>query len=203
MLTVTKEINIKGYELNNSENYLGVYVEPFLRLIEVVEHSTEVFSRPQGYHLRFRLADGVSIATLVDRLTKNYSRPGRGRKKENTFKPLFLWACESDPNYRFFDDDGVSRPGAGHHYHMAVLLDGRKASPTSLHALRTKLLKLGLVLDMAVIPTMTPEGKGYFKSLNSQLGREEYVFWLSYICKVRTKASLIGSGQRLWDSSRF
>lgn len=212
MLTVYKEQELNGYELNNPINYPGVFHEPASRLIEIVEHSVEAFSRPRGYHLRFRLSPDRTISEFTDLLTKAYSRPGRSRKRESTFKPLLLWTCENDPNYQYWGDDGLRHYGTGNHYHMALVLDGRKARDKSVHTLRTKFLAAGLVLDMAVIP-VNDNGEDYAKpqsgkvaysmDIDVQAGKEAYVYWMSYICKVRTKERLIGSSQRIWSSSKI
>lgn len=213
MLTVYKEQDLKGFKLNNPIKCPGVYLEPATRLIELVEHSIEAFSRPEGYHLRFRLDDGVTISKLTDRICKAYTRPGTSRQSDNTFKPLLLWACENDPDYTYWDEEGILRHGEGDHYHVAVILDERKATAQSLHTLRTKFLRMGLVKDMAVIPTkdngedrtQPPKSayERYGMELKTATGRADYIFWLSYICKVRTKESFIGTGQRVWDGSRL
>lgn len=203
MLTVTKETIINGYDLNNPSSYPGLFKEPTDRLIDLIEHARETFSRPQGYHLRFRLGDGVSISKFLDRLKKAYTRPGRSRKIENTFTPLYLWACENDTHHRDTDADGA-RYGSGVHFHMAFILDGRKATGRSLHTLRDKFVADGTLLDMKIVPTMdSGDRKTYCQSLNNGAELHAYVYWLSYICKVRTKSTFIGSGKRKWGGSRI
>lgn len=202
MLTKTKETTIRGHKLNNPMSSPGLYAEPTNKLIDLVEHSVDKFSRPDGYHLRVRLGHGVTISVFLDRLNKSYSRPGTTRKKENTFTPLCLWTCENDPQHKDYDPDGI-RFGSGLHYHVAIILDGRKATAKSLHTLRDQFVDEGLLLDMKVCPTTQEQGKAYCKSLKDEKERSEYIYWLTYICKVRTKEGFIGTGQRVWGSSQL
>lgn len=209
MLTVYKEQELKGFKLNNPSSYPGVYLEPTKRLIELVEQSVESFVRPIGFHIRFRLSPGRTISELTDWLAKAYSRPRpkKGRKKENTFRPLYLWTYENDPNHKDNDPDGF-RFQSGFHHHMALILDGHKATERSVHTLKTELLKAGLVLSLKVVAVEDDgetydEPKAYSMDLSQEDGREAYVYWLSYICKVRTKEGFFGTRQRVWDGSRL
>jgi hypothetical protein len=186
MLRITKEQYLNSYKLNNPVSCQGIYEEQAERLIDLVEFSTKKFKIPMGFHLRIRLSDDYPIQAVLDRLCKAYSRPGKRRKKENTFRPLYLWTMENDPN-----DDG-------NHYHIAFIIDLKKAKMASVHALLAKLEKCGLIADKKVIEA-TIGGNSIYHLIDRR-GKELYIEWLSYICKVRTKENLRG---RTWGSSRI
>lgn len=174
-----------GYNINCGPNK-PCYLAIIERLFETVEISTTSFTRPIGFHVRYRISNSAKRNTVTDRLNKHYSLKSSHRKKEQTFSPLWVRVTENDP-----DQDGQ-------HYHLAIILDGRNATRASLAFLFADLFKSNLIEDYKIIPHKDPEHKGGV-NLKSNTGKREYFYWLSYIAKVRTKDNI----DQTFSSSRL
>jgi hypothetical protein len=162
-----------GYSINCS-NTLPCYTGILSHLFDRIKIAQIEFTRPLGFHVRFRLKDGTDPRILTDRLNKYYTLKRKGRKISNTFKPIWVKASELDP-----DQDG-------NHIHLAIILEGKKATKKSLDSFSAKLKKDGYLENYSVIlPDDLKFQKGV--NLNTEEGIAYYFEWLSYIAKVRSK----------------
>jgi len=162
-----------GYAINCSPSkpsYLAILSD----LFERIQVSKETFTRPLGFHIRYRLKDSVDDRLVSDRLNKYFSNPSKHRKAQNTFKPIWLQVREVDPNRD------------GEHRHMALVIDGKKATRRSLCTFFANLMKKGFLDNYCIPKPDEPEYKDGV-CLKSEEGIACFFYWLSYIAKVRTK----------------
>jgi hypothetical protein len=150
--------------------YLGI----LSKLMKVIQVGKLKYTRPIGFHIRYRLKDSVDGRVVTDRLSKYLSTPGPHRKKSNTFKPYWLKVSELDP-----DQDGL-------HHHMALIIDGKKAKKASLHCFFANLKKNGYLDNYFIVE---PHDEMYTAGvcLKQESGVAYFFNWLSYIAKVSSK----------------
>jgi hypothetical protein len=122
-----------------------------------------VFKSPLGFHLRFRLSDGTSVAKFSAMLTKHFKKYG--------YVPLRYTVKEMDET--------------GAHYHVAIVIEGKKNKKSSLSHLMAKLQKAGYLNDYQVI---SPDGYPFGMPLQEQKYKDAYFKWMSYLAKTKTKA---------------
>jgi hypothetical protein len=162
-----------GYKINCSQTlpcYLGILSD----LFERTKIAQRTFTRPLGFHVRYRLKDNVDPRLVTDRLNKFYTLKSKHRLEKHTFSPLWVKAFEYDPD----QDD--------HHCHLAIILEGRVATGVSLNTFFDKLVKQGLLENRKVISAYDPRFKKGV-DLKTEEGVAYYFEWLSYIAKVRSK----------------
>lgn len=169
----------KGFKVNN-KHLNSIWLD---KLLDLVDTALKYYNKPLGFHLRIRCKGDVSIGEITDRMMKFYNRKHKGRKKSNTFKPMYLIKKEFD----------ASQDGS--HYHLAFIIDGNKATPTSVRTMLAELYNHDLIYDYKPL-----EGKfGLYsgqieRSLKDVSQKLDYIDWLSYICKIETSVD----GKACW-----
>lgn len=124
--------------------------------------SDTVFKQPLGFHLRVRLSDNTSMALFSALLTKHFSKQG--------YLPLRYTVKEKDKT--------------GFHYHIAIVIEGKKNKKTVISNLLAKLKRAGKLNDYDLIsPTAYPFGH----PLQRQEDKDAFFEWVSYLAKTRTK----------------
>lgn len=167
------EDTYKGYPIKCETNY-PCYAAILSKLFEVIQVSKNKYTRPIGFHVRYRLNDSTDGRIVTDKINKYFKNTKAGRKKPNTFKPYWIKVSELDP-----DQDGS-------HQHMAIVIDGKKATKLSLHCFFSDLMKRGYLDNYLVIPA---KEKTYASGVNleDEKGVSYFFHWLSYIAKVNSK----------------
>lgn len=125
--------------------------------------SAKEFARPLGLHCRFRLAEGKQLNLISSRFVDFF-------KEEFDYMPLRVTSCEIDKS--------------GLHYHMAVVIDGKKNTKYSLSRFFSSMKEKNLVADYKVIAP-TEEKYGY--DLSDEEQAKKYFKWMTYIAKTATK----------------
>lgn len=124
--------------------------------------SDTVFKQPLGFHLRVRLSDNTPMALFSALLTKHFSKQG--------YLPLRYTVKEKDKT--------------GFHYHIAIVIEGKKNKKTIISNLLAKLKRAGKLNDYDLIsPTAYPFGH----PLQRQEDKDAFFEWVSYLAKTRTK----------------
>ncbi|WP_313553914.1 hypothetical protein [Stutzerimonas nitrititolerans] len=124
--------------------------------------SDTIFKCPLGFHIRIRLTDKTSMAKFSAMLSKYYRKYG--------YVPLRYAVKEVDQT--------------GVHYHIAIVIEGRKNKRSSLSNFLGKLQKSGHLHDYKVI---APDGIPFGQPLRGQEHKDEYFKWMSYLAKTRSK----------------
>ncbi len=124
--------------------------------------SDTIFKCPLGFHIRIRLSEKTSMAKFSAMLAKHYAKYG--------YVPLRYTVRE-------IDETGV-------HYHIAIVIEGKKNKRSSLSSFLGKLQKSGHLHDYKV---MAPDGIPFGQSLRAQENKDEYFKWMSYLAKTRSK----------------
>ncbi|RZI23126.1 hypothetical protein [Pseudomonas orientalis] len=129
--------------------------------------SAQCFRCPLGFHIRVRFTERMDMRSFSARLTTHYQR-------NFDYNPLRVTVKEDDP-----DDDGV-------HYHIAIVIDGKINKKKSIQHFLAELKTGNFLHDYKVIP---PTSNQHGQNLNSRNERDEYLEWMSYLAKTKTKKS--------------
>lgn len=161
-----KEYNLQrfmGTEINCNSNRPCTlrYIEDLYVLSNL---SDTVFKKPLGFHLRIRLNEDVSMAKFSAMLSKHYRKSG--------YNPLRYTVKETD-------DTGV-------HYHIAIVIDGRKNKKSSISHILAKLQQAGYLHDYKVI---AHNAHPFGHPLEHQIDKDSFFRWMSYLAKTKTKAT--------------
>lgn len=167
------EETFKTYPIKCEADY-PCYLAILSKLLEVIHVSKDKYTRPLGFHVRYRLNDSTDGRVVTDKLNKYYSNTKSRRKKPNTFKPYWIKVSELDP-----DQDGS-------HQHMALVIDGKKAKKLSLQYFFSDLMDKGYLDNYLIIPA---DEQAYISGVNldDEKGVAYFFHWLSYISKVNSK----------------
>jgi hypothetical protein len=158
------EDNFKGTGINC--NHRRPTNRKILALLYVmIYESSNILSRPFGYHVRVRFTSKMNAQSFSARFTGYY-------KRKSNYNPLRVCTAETDPDQN------------GFHYHYAIILDHRHDTIGSLRYLMGELKKAGFVYDYHI--------KGHVDApwglpLNTPDNLAKYMYWLSYIAKTKTK----------------
>ena len=149
-----KKINCSETRPSKEKQIEELYVLSYL--------SDTVFKQPLGFHLRVRLSNNTSMALFSALLTKHFSKQG--------YLPLRYTVKEKDKT--------------GFHYHIAIVIEGKKNKKTIISNLLAKLKRAGKLNDYDLIsPTAFPFGH----PLQRQEDKDAFLEWVSYLAKTRTK----------------
>lgn len=181
-LEIINSPNHRGYNINTDhEGAVSQWVD---KIIDLSSHALEVQYEPTGYVLSFELCPGKTIKQFQEALTYYY-RDSPERAK-TPCKPLWITKFEvkeitsDSPEYLAVDDP--TQPYA--HYHMALILDGKKAREKSLAFFLVRCQRNGLVAQYKVSQNKHDNKRN--KSLKSEF--DEWIYHASYLAKVATTA---------------
>ena len=177
-ITTGKENNIyKSYELPRKDRKTGlpaVFYTAYLdKLILLVETACLTMYKPHAIHLRLKLQDGIQLKLVLDRLNKAVTNKSKS-------KPMYMVKREIDST-----DDGE-------HYHIAYIVDQYRAkSPYNLlDKTLGRCVENELVLHYRIrkanLNAVWQEEKHEVHSLELLKYKEKALYWLSYLCKVRS-----------------
>ena len=155
------------------------------KLILLVETACLTMYKPHAIHLRLKLQDGIQLKLVLDRLNKAVTNKSKS-------KPMYMVKRELDSTQD------------GEHYHIAYIVDQyRVKSPCDLldkalkrcveNTLELKLVK-HYTIRKANLNAVWQE-KEEVNSLPLLQYKEKALYWLSYLCKVR---STIDGQKCLW-----
>lgn len=161
MTKIYKLNSYMGKKINCNSMYPCI-VKQLEELYVLSNLSDTIFKCPLGFHIRIRLADKTSMAKFSAMLAKHYEKYG--------YVPLRYTVRE-------MDETGV-------HYHIAIVIEGKKNKRSSLSSFLGKLQKSGYLHDYKVI---APDGLPFGQLLLEQEHKDEYFKWMSYLAKTRSK----------------
>ena len=173
--------NYKSYKLPRQDRKTGlpaVFYTAYLdKLILLVETACLTMYKPHVMHLRLKLQDGIQLKLVLDRLNKAVTNKSKS-------KPMYLVKREIDATQD------------GEHYHIAYIVDQAQVkSPCKLLDKAIKrcvenTLELKLVKDYAIrkanLNAVWQEEKHEVPSLELLNYKEKALYWLAYLCKVRS-----------------
>lgn len=172
----------RGYTINiNHEGAVSQWID---RIIDLSSHALEVQYEPTGYILSFELCPGKTIKQFQEALTYYYN--DSTARTKTPCRPLWITKFEvkeitsESPEYEAVDDP--TRLYA--HYHMALILDGKKVREKSLHFFLVKCQSSGLVAQYLISKNKYDGRRS--KDLNTEFN--EWIYHASYLAKVATKA---------------
>lgn len=174
----------RGFRINTSHD--GAVSQWVDRIIDLSSYALKVQYQPTGYVISFELCPGKTIKQFQEALTYYYQESSKRTK--TPCKPLWATKFEvkqltiDSPEYDNVDDP--TRPYA--HYHMALILDGKKAWGRSVRVFLEKCQKSGLVYQYKLSKNRYTEKHG--KDLNTNM--EDWIFHASYLAKVATTAEI-------------
>ena len=143
------------------------------KLILLVETACLTMYKPHAIHLRLKLQDGIQLKLVLDRLNKAVTNKSKS-------KPMYMVKREIDST-----DDGE-------HYHIAYIVDQyRVKSPCDLlDKTLGRCVENELVLHYRIrkanLNAVWQEEKHEVPSLELLKYKEKALYWLSYLCKVRS-----------------
>lgn len=186
-ITTGKENNkYRSYELPRQDRKTGLqavfYTSYLDKLILLVETACSTMYKPHALHLRLKLQDGIQLKLVIDRLNKAVGNKAQSR-------PMYMVKREIDST-----DDGE-------HYHIAYIVDQYRAkSPYNLlDKTLGRCVENELVLHYSIrkanLNAVWQEEKHEVHSLELLKYKEKALYWLSYLCKVR---STIDGQKCLW-----
>ncbi len=173
--------NYRSYELPRQDRKTGlpaVFYTAYLdKLILLVETACLTMYKPHAIHLRLKLQDGIQLKLVLDRLNKAVTNKSKS-------KPMYMVKRELDSTQD------------GEHYHIAYIVDQyRVKSPCDLldkalkrcveNTLELKLVKHYTILK-ANLNAVWQEETHEVNSLELLKYKEKGMFWLAYLCKVRS-----------------
>ena len=170
----------------NTNTPMVFYASYLDKLILLVETACLTMYKPHVMHLRLKLQDGIQLKLVLDRLNKAVTNKSKS-------KPMYMVKREIDSTQD------------GEHYHIAYVIDQAQVkSPCVLldktlarcveNELELKLVKHYTILK-ANLNAVWQEDKHEVNSLPLLQYKDKGVFWLSYLCKVR---STIDGQKCLW-----
>lgn len=181
IMTGSDNNNYRSYELPRQDRKTGlpaVFYTAYLdKLILLVETACLTMYKPHAIHLRLKLQDGIQLKLVLDRLNKAVTNKSKS-------KPMYMVKREIDSTQD------------GEHYHIAYIVDQyRVKSPCDLldkalkrcieNTLELKLVKHYTILK-ANLNAVWQEDKHEVNSLPLLKYKQKGVYWLAYLCKVRS-----------------
>ena len=161
----------------NTNTPMVFYTAYLDKLILLVETACLTMYKPHVMHLRLKLQDGIQLKLVLDRLNKAVTNKSKS-------KPMYLVKREIDATQD------------GEHYHIAYVIDQAQVkSPCVLLDKAIKrcvenTLELKLVKDYTIrkanLNAVWQEEKHEVPSLELLKYKQKGVYWLSYLCKVRS-----------------
>ena len=160
----------------NTNTPMVFYTSYLDKLILLVETACLTMYKPHVMHLRLKLQDGIQLKLVLDRLNKAVTNKSKS-------KPMYMVKREIDSTQD------------GEHYHIAYIVDQyRVKSPCKLldktlsrcveNTLELKLVK-DYTIRKANLNAVWQE-KEEVNSLPLLQYKEKALYWLAYLCKVRS-----------------
>lgn len=156
----------------NTNKPMEFYTTYLDRLILLVNTACLTMYKPHAIHLRIKLQDGIQLKPVLDRLSKAVTNKAKS-------KPMYMVKRETDSTQD------------GEHYHIAYIVEQSQAkSPCYLLdkalklCVKNKLIKHFRILK-ANLNAVWQE-KEEVNSLPLLQYKEKALYWLSYLCKVRS-----------------
>lgn len=160
----------------NTNTPMVFYTSYLDKLILLVETACLTMYKPHAIHLRIKLQDGIQLKLVLDRLNKAVTNKSKS-------KPMYMVKRELDATQD------------GEHYHIAYIVDQyRVKSPCDLldkalkrcveNTLELKLVK-HYSIRKANLNAVWQE-KEEVNSLPLLQYKEKALYWLAYLCKVRS-----------------
>lgn len=173
-LKITTNPEHRGYRINVAHQ--GAYKKWVDKIIDLSAHALEVQYQPQGYLISFDLCPGKTIQQVKDAMIYFYR--DSSRRTQTPCRPL--WATK-------FEKKDVGNPPMPYpHYHMAVILDGKKARHQSLRVFFNNCQSKGLIGHYNLSRDYQSGRHG--KDLNTDM--DNWITHASYLCKVATTADV-------------
>lgn len=166
----------------NTNKPMEFYTSYLDKLILLVETACLTMYKPHALHLRLKLQEGIQLKLVIDRLNKAVGNKAQSR-------PMYMVKREIDST-----DDGE-------HYHIAYIVDQYRAkSPYNLlDKTLGRCVENELVLHYRIrkanLNAVWQDEKHEVPSLELLKYKEKALYWLSYLCKVR---STIEGQKCLW-----
>lgn len=160
----------------NTNTPMVFYTSYLDKLILLVETACLTMYKPHAIHLRIKLQDGIQLKLVLDRLNKAVTNKSKS-------KPMYMVKRELDATQD------------GEHYHIAYIVDQyRVKSPCDLldKALKRcveNTLELKLVKHYSIRKAnhnAVWQEKEEVNSLPLLQYKEKALYWLAYLCKVRS-----------------
>lgn len=174
---VSSPFTYKGFSFNTyaKEHNKPAYDGLLDRMIRVVYFGKSQFRQPAGFHIRFKAAESVGIAQIMDRVRKFYARatPTKRRKASSTFNPVYFLVREID------------RTEDGEHFHLMLILDLKRAKVSSVYGIFDRLVRGGSVQHYDIAVSMTRKSRCI--ELSDEVDTREFIDWMGYLCKVYSK----------------
>jgi hypothetical protein len=165
----------------NTNTPMVFYTSYLDKLILLVETACLTMYKPHAIHLRLKLQDGIQLKLVLDRLNKAVTNKSKS-------KPMYMVKRELDATQD------------GEHYHIAYIVDqARVKSPcVLLDKTLARCVENELVehydIPKANLNAVWQE-KEEVNSLPLLQYKEKALYWLAYLCKVR---STIEGQKCLW-----
>jgi len=192
------------------------FYKPILeRIDQLAQKAKAQYSRPTALMLAFgftELFDDYPITGVIDKLRDKLRKPGKKRKKNNTFNIKYLWCRElkyifrNDPEFESLSPTEQAflfenvRDCCGipyRHYHILVFLDAKKATHASVKFVMDNFVTAGIVRPNFHI-SRNNITKIRDMHLDSAESYQEFFYNASYLAKTDTKPL---EDKRFWGSS--
>jgi hypothetical protein len=173
---VIKQPTYQGFTINTAHG--GCKDSWLNKLINKSNQAIKQLQRPEGYVISFELGEGKEITQVFDALRYFYKRG----------MPIYLCKYEvkllaaNDPEY----DKALDPHREYHHYHMAVILDGKWHTKKSISYFLHVQQKKGLIHQYHVSKDKVT--KKVSKPLKTMMA--EWIYHASYLCKIATTAKV-------------
>lgn len=160
----------------NTNTPMVFYTSYLDKLILLVETACLTMYKPHAMHLRLKLQDGIQLKLVLDRLNKAVTNKSKS-------KPMYMVKREIDATQD------------GEHYHIAYIVDQyRVKSPCdwldkALKRCVENTLELKLVKHYSIRKANLNavwQEKEEVNSLPLLQYKEKALYWLAYLCKVRS-----------------
>jgi hypothetical protein len=157
----------------NTNKPMEFYTTYLDRLILLVETACLTMYKPHVMHLRLKLQEGIQLKLVIDRLNKAVTNKSKS-------KPMYMVKRELDSTQD------------GEHYHIAYIVDQYRAkSPYNLlDKTLVRCVENELVLHYSIrkanLSAVWQEDKHEVPSLELLKYKEKALYWLAYLCKVRS-----------------
>jgi len=156
----------------NTNTPMVFYTSYLDKLILLVETACSTMYKPHALHLRLKLQDGIQLKLVIDRLNKAVGNKAQSR-------PMYMVKREIDSTQD------------GEHYHIAYIVDQYRAkSPYNLlDKTLGRCVENELVLHYRIRKANLNavwQEEEEVNSLPLLQYKEKALYWLSYLCKVRS-----------------
>jgi hypothetical protein len=182
-LQITTNPQHRGYRINTAHE--GAVSQWMDKIIDLSAHALEVQYEPTGYVISFELCPGKTIKQFQEALTYYYR--DSAKRTKTPCKPL--WATKYEEKELTSDSPEYSNANdptrVYAHYHMAVILDAKKARDKSLQYFLFKCQE-GLVVNYKL--SQNQYSGRYSKYLNTEM--DDWIYHASYLAKVATTADV-------------